>query len=308
MTIATPHATSTRRSAVPFQRVLLLCVPALIIGLVLRVAFLIAIPEIYYGADSNSYFAAAWKLWTHGDISLNPKRRFFYPILLMFTPLLPGSPAIAVSIIQHLLGLAIIAGIGWIVAQMTRLPNLWVPLVTCLAAVWPRMLWYEHEMIADVWLLAAFVAAVALAVPCDSLKDPRRLFWFLIAAAAVVAIKPHGRPIWLGLMVVCLAMAGNPLKWGKKNLAMVAFAILIIFTSGSGEQGSWLLLNSTLPFVQTEGEPYSEYRAILKPFVEEARGDLENYADNQAHYKKGLGAQNSMMGDEWIALWKNLKL
>ena len=70
MTIATPHATGTPPQAgVPFQQVLLLCVPALIIGLVFRVSFLIAIPEVYYGADSNSYFEAASKLWTQGDFS-----------------------------------------------------------------------------------------------------------------------------------------------------------------------------------------------------------------------------------------------
>ncbi len=95
MTIATPHATGAPpRPAVPFQQVLLLCVPALIIGLVFRVSFLIAIPEVYYGADSNSYFEAASKLWTQGDFTLNAKRRFLYPIILIFMPLLPGSTAV----------------------------------------------------------------------------------------------------------------------------------------------------------------------------------------------------------------------
>ena len=309
MTIATPHATGTPpQAAVPFQQVLLLCVPALIIGLVFRVSFLIAIPEVYYGADSNSYFEAAWKLWTQGDFILNAKRRFLYPIVLIFMPLLPGSTAVGTAVVQHLLGLVVIVGIGWVVAQMTRLPNLWVPLVTCVAAIWPRMLWYEHEMIAEVWLLAAFVAAVAIAVPCGSLKDPRRLFWFLIAAAAIVASKPHGRPLWLGLMVVAVAMAGNPLKWEKKSLAVLAFAVLIILTAGSGQQGSWLFLNSTLPFVQTQGEPYAEYRAILRPLVEKARANLPNYATQQSRYKKVLNGSRPDLGDEWPALAKNKKL
>ena len=308
MTPATPHATSAPPRGVPFQQVLLLCVPALIVGLVFRISFLIAIPEVYYGSDSNSYFDAAWRLWTHGDFTLNPKRRFLYPIVLIFMPLLPGSVAVGTAVVQHLLGLVIIIGIGWVVAQMTRLPNLWVPLVTCVAAIWPRMLWYEHEMIAEVWLLAAFVAAVALAVPCGSLKDPKRLFWFLIATAAIVACKPHGRPLWLGLMVVAIAMAGNPLKWEKKSLALVAFAVLIILTSGSGQQGSWLFLNSTLPFVQTEGEPYAEYRAILAPLVEKARTDLPNYAAQQSRYKKILNGSRPEIGAEWQALAKNKDL
>ena len=124
MTIATSPATSAPpRPAVPFQQVLLLCVPALIVGLVFRVAFLIAIPEIYYGADSNSYFEAASKLWTQGDFLLNAKRRFLYPIVLIFMPLLPGSTAVGTAVVQHLLGLVILVGIGWVVAQMTRFPQ-----------------------------------------------------------------------------------------------------------------------------------------------------------------------------------------
>jgi hypothetical protein len=68
---------------VPFRQVLLLCIPALLIGLILRASFLHAVPEIYYGADSNSYFEAAWRFWTDRDIILNSKRRFLYPILLI---------------------------------------------------------------------------------------------------------------------------------------------------------------------------------------------------------------------------------
>ena len=196
----------------------------------------------------------------------------------MFMPLLPNNTAVDTAVVQHLLGLVIIVGIGWIVAQMTRFPYLWVPLVTCAAAIWPRMLWYEHEMIAEVWLLAAFVAAVAIAVPCGALKDQRRLFWFLVAEAAIVATKPHGKPLWIGLLLMALMMAGNPLKWERKNWAMVAIAVVIFFTAGSGQQGSWLFLSSTLPFVRTEGEPYSQYRAMLKPAVEDVRADLPNYA------------------------------
>ena len=308
MIIGAPPATaSPPQTAISFKRVLLLCVPALIIGLVLRVEFLTTIPEVYYGSDSNTYFDAAWRFWHHGKLTFNVKTRFFYPIVLIFMPLLPGSTAVGTAVVQHLLGLVILVGIGWVVAQMTRLPNLWVPLVTCAAAVWPRTLWYEHEMIAEVWLLGAFVTAAALAVPCGSLKDPRRLFWFLIATAVIVACKPHGRPLWLGLMVVAVAMAGNPLKWKKKSLAVVASSVLIILTSGSGQQGSWLFLSSTLPFVKTEGEPYAEYRAILRPIVKQVRADLGNYAV-RPRYKKILSGARPGLGNEWLALTKDRKL
>ena len=79
----------------------------------------------------------ASKLLTDGDFDINPKRSFLYPSLLVFAPLLPGSVAVGVAVIQHILGLAIIVGIGWIVAQMTRLPVLWVPLRFCVPLTSP---------------------------------------------------------------------------------------------------------------------------------------------------------------------------
>ncbi len=301
-------ASAPPREPVPLRRVFLLCLPALILAIALRISFLVAIPEVYYGADSNSYFDTARHLWTDGTFELKPKRRYFYPLLLTAAPLLPGSVAIGVAVVQHILGLLIIVGVGWIVAQLTRLPTIFVPIATCAVAIWPRMLWYEHEMIAEVWMLAAFVAAVAIALPCGALKDKNRLFWFLVMLATIAACKPHGRPLWLGLMIVAAVTAGNPLKWGIRNLAMVALAVMIMLTAGSNRQGGWLLLNTALPFVNTEGQPYAEYRAILKPFIEEARADLPNYADNQTRYKKALSGKRFLMGSEWVKLSKNKEL
>jgi len=303
-----PATDAVAQSNVSFRHVLLLCLPALVLGIVLRVSFLVAIPEIFYGPDSNSYFETAQHLWTDGKIVLKPKRRYFYPFILTFTPLLPGSTAVGVAVLQHILGLAIVVGVGWIVAQMTRFHNLWVPIATCLVAVWPRMLWYEHEMVAEVWLLATFVAAVAIALPCGSLKDKRRLFWFLVALAAIVACKPHGRGIWVGLLVVAVVTTGNPLKWQMKSLAMLALSLLIMLTAGSSRQGSWLLLDTALPFVKTEGEPYAKYRAVLRPFVDEARADLPNYAENQGKYKKALSGKTPTIGSEWVALSNDQEL
>ena len=307
------HQGSDTAYNISFWRVLLLCIPALILGAALRASFLAVTPEVYYQTDTYSYFITASKLLTEGDFHINPKRSFLYPILLVFAPLLPGSVAVGVAVIQHILGLAIIVGIGWIVAQMTRLPVLWVPLATVVAAVWPRMLWQEHVMTAEVWLLAAFVAAVAIALPCGALRDKSRLFWFLVMLVVMVSLKPQGRPLWLGLMITAIAMAGNPLKWEWRSLGAVMIAVVIMLTSpsGSDRQGGWLLLTSSFPFVKTEGEPYSEYRALLRPFVEDARGDLENYASRQGYYKKALGGQQTakfVISDKWIELTKKKNL
>ena len=72
-----------------FRRCLWLCLPALILGAVLRIALLSAIPEALYGSDSNSYFETASDLYLKGDFDLPAKRRYIYPLLLVAAPLVP---------------------------------------------------------------------------------------------------------------------------------------------------------------------------------------------------------------------------
>jgi len=282
----------------------MLCLPALILGAILRISLIAALPEGYYGPDSNSYFDTTSSLWLNGKWDLGPKRRWVYPLLLLPTPALPGRTVVAIAVIQHAVGLLTVLGIGWIVLHLTRRPGIWVPLVTTIAAVWPRMVWYEQEVVAESLLLASIILAIALAFPVERLKEPRRLFWFLLAATLIIAVKPHGRPIWLGLMISAVLLAGFPWRWSKACWAVLAASLVIIFTTGSSKQGPWLLLSSTLPLVNPEQGKWPEYRKILRPYIEEARVDLSQYPWKQDRYKKMLveSKEPLMLGPEWQAL------
>ena len=293
----------------PWRECLWLCLPALLIGAALRISVLLTLPEGYYGADSNSYFQTASTLWTEGKLEVSSKRRWIYPLLLIPAPLLPGSTAQVIAVAQHALGLATIIGIGWITLHLTWRPKLWVPLVTTLAALWPRMLWYEHEIIAEGLLLASIVLAAALAFPIGSLRRPQRLFWYLLAVGLIVAVKPHGKPLWLGLILSAVLIAGWPWKWGLKSLLAAAASVAIMLSAGSSQQGSWLLLSSALPVVKTEGAKHAEYRAVLKPHIEEARASIWQYPWEQGRYKKQLSASkgDDTLGEDWMLLFKDDK-
>ena len=198
---------------------------------------------------------------------------------------------------------------------MTRSPVLWVPPATVAAAVWPTYALAGARDDCRGVAASGFRSRRRHCPPCGALRDKSRLFWFLVMLVVMVSLKPQGRPLWLGLMITAIAMAGNPLKWEWRSSGAVMIAVVIMLTSpsGSDRQGGWLLLTSSFPFVKTEGEPYSEYRALLRPFVEDARGDLENYASRQGYYKKALGGQQTakfVISDKWIELTKkkNLKL
>jgi len=288
-------------------RCLWLCVPALVLGAALRISVLMAMPEAYYGSDSNSYFQATSELWNKHHFEIHSKRRWIYPIVLLPTPALPGRTLDIIAVAQHALGLATVCGIGWVVFNLTRRPQIWVPLVTTLAALWPRMLWHEHEVIAETLLLFTVVLALGLTLPEGSLRRSSRLFWFLIAATAIVAVKPHGRPIWLGLLISAVLIAGWPWRWDRKNIFAILGSVAIMLSSGSSEQGAWLLLSSALPVVRTEGAKYAEYRAVLKPYIEEARADISQYPWKQGRYKKILSESKGdrRLGPAWTKLREN---
>jgi hypothetical protein len=287
-----PTANDSTPPTFRFKQYLKWCLPALMVGALLRLGTLVAIPEAYFGSDSSSYFQATVKLWTHGHhFVFNEKRRWVYPMLCLPLPALPWSPAKSVAILQHLLGLGTVAGVGWIVAHSTRYRAVWVPLVTLLVAIDLGVLRDEHELIGDSVFLAAIVATAALAMPPGSLRARRRLFWFLIMAAVVAAIKPHGRGIWLGSILAAMLITRHPWRWKAEACAAVAAGIVIILTTGDKRQGHWLMLNAALPLVDLEGATWAKYRQALKPTALRARQDFERgqYAWTQKNYKKLLG-------------------
>ena len=299
-----------QRPHLTLRRCFWLCLPALILGAILRFSYLAAVPEVFYGSDSNSYFVTAREAYTRHHFDLPAKRRFVYPLLLLLAPPVPFcTTAQVVAVVQHLAGLAMIFGVGWIAGHFVRRPNIWVPIIAFLPAIWPRMLYYEHEMICETLLLGVFIAAVAVAAPREALANDRRLIWFCMLALLIIAVKPAGRPIWFGLLVAAALITRRPFRWPKLCYATVPAAILFTLTSGSDSQGPWLFLSSTLPIVRAEGEPYAAERALLKPAIESARQDLPNYAFHQGPYKKMLGnsREDNALGEDYIKLVSDRK-
>jgi len=305
-------ATSTEKERPHFtlRRCFWLCLPALIIGAILRISFLAAVPEGFYGSDSNSYFATAHAIYIDHRFEMPAKRRYIYPLLLTVAPPVPFCNTVqVVAAVQHLTGLFIIFGIGWITGHLVRRRTLWVPLVTTFAAIWPRTIYYEHELISETLLLGAFIATVAIAIPRQGLACDRRLIWFCILALLIVAIKPAGRPIWLGLILAAALVTRRPLHWPKLCYATLPLVILVALTSGKDSQGPWLFLSSALPLVKTEGEPYARERALIRPAIESARTDLSNYVFNQGHFKKMLinDDEDGPLGPAYAKLLSNRK-
>lgn len=296
------------------RRCLLLCLPALAIGVWLRATVLLATPEAILTADTNSYWDCVSRLWNDGKFEIPEKRRWLYPLVLMLAPALPGNTPQAVALGQYTLGVLAIVGVGWIAGHLTRWREIVVPLSTVLFAVSPRGLAYEHQMIADSLMTNLFILAAAAAIPLRGLTQ-RRLGWTIALCALVVALKPHGKPLALPILVAAACAAGVPWRWHRANWLLGALCLGLFVSSGSSHQGGWLLLGSTLPLVPETGEPFANYRAALAPVIHEARALGDAYPWYQFRYKKLLsdsdayddlaaGQTFAKAGPEWNPLTK----
>jgi hypothetical protein len=276
-----------------WRQVLLLCLPALLVGVWLRASFILIAPEAYFGTDSSSYFWTSERLYTEGKLTMPERRRWLYPLFMVAMRPLPGTIAQSTAVVQHGVGLLLVVGVGWITAHATRRWKLWVPVVTTLVAVWPRMLWYEHEVLAESFFVAAFVWAVAFFFPRRTPLPERQLFLVLLMAGTVAALKPHGRLVWAALLLVAALHAWPPWKWSRRILATAGVTVALILSSGEKDQGAWLLLSSALPLVNPEGDTHREYRDLLRPLIEEARSVTPwKYGYIQRVYKGDLKAKS----------------
>ena len=294
------------------RRCLLLSLPALILGLWLRAQMLIATPEAMLVADTNSYWDSVSRLWNDGKFDIPEKRRWLYPLALMAAPALPGNTPQAVALVQHALGLLAIVGVGWIAGQLTRWKIFVVPIATLLFAASPRGLAYEHQIIADSAMTNAFILAAAVALPLRGISQAR-LAWTLALCAIVIALKPHGKPLALPIILAAACGAGVPWRWHGGNALLGIGCVALLASSGSSRQGGWLLLSSTLPLVRETGDPFPQYRAALAPVIAEARALGDAYPWQQYRYKKLLADSDSYdgliagksfaeAGPEWDAL------
>ena len=254
--------------------------PALALGAFLRVLLLSYLPYAYWGSDSKSYYSFAHQLLSRGDISLDEKRRYLYPILMLPVSLLPGAPLRWVAVLQHLLGLISVLPLAYVVRKSLRFWKWWIVPVTVAYAGLPVFLWYEHELLGEAFFFAMFLWTfggwVAWATQTDPARARRLFWWFFVPLALFLLTKPSGRFILPGLVCGLLFLrAWRVLDW-RRWLALVLL-LGATLTVGSKKQGAWLLYVATFPLTQLNTPANAEYKEELRPYAEPYIRDIDAY-------------------------------
>lgn len=282
-----------------FRECLMLCLPALIVGLLFRAWQMILLPQALLDGDSGSFFKTSFLFWDHFEFYLDSKRRWLYPIFLWMLPPVPlFSPANLVAFLQHAAGLVSIFAAGWIAGNVLKFRSVFVPPFTTVYALWPDIVAMEHSAMAESFATGGVIIATALIFPLSTLR--RRLFLLLLTLFLVLATKAIMRPYW-GLLMLATLFYAPPWTWQWKHWIPTVGCLVILAIPGNKTQASWLLLSSTLPFVKIEGERWRPYRAELAPWIESARAAGSQYPWAQDHLKSALKTRGKI-GPEWDKL------
>lgn len=224
---------------------LLLCVPALLAGLTLRVLLMAQMPRAFYHPDSHTvfetyhYFTSNWKLHVSG------KKTFLAPVLYSIPAMLHLPLLQTVAAGQHVLGLLLIVFSGLLVAYSFRWWKLFIVPVTVSIAVNPTMLWYEHVALPEsmylFWITAtAFTGLLFYLNPNSKLQFAALLISLFFTAAS----RPEGKFFCLfGIALTVAAFCKDrPLLFQKCRTIFVV-ALLCFLLNRTHQSGSLLYSN-----------------------------------------------------------------
>ncbi|MGB8170109.1 MAG: hypothetical protein WCF18_21575 [Chthoniobacteraceae bacterium] len=258
------------------------CLPALAVGLALRVLLTCQMPFGYYHADSPDFLTTPESLLLDHRFELHMKKTFLVPFF--FTPpfLLHVPALIAIPIAQHLLGLALALMVG-VLCRLWFVHWKWfvVPL-TMITAVDPALLWFEHALLAET-LFVFCTVLLAVAGTLYASQQTRARFVFLCAALVLEAgARPEGKLFFaFGIGLVFLV---HFRAWRAHLPRLVAILLLAVVTDRltRTSQGGLLLYTSVARLTPAN----LRCAPGFEPFIAAERADLQARWANKPSFPK----------------------
>ena len=238
-------------NAAPLPRaweVFLFTLPAILVGLALRVVLCSSMPLAFFSPDTNEFLEG--RLFG-GSRTFLPKIIYQLPSALDL-PFLPS-----VAIFQHTLGLIGIFASGWLCVLWLRAWRWWIIPFTMLLAVHPALLWYEHFALPDSIFIVTLITACVAAGFFFRRKDTLSLVLLFVVLSLVAGARQEGFIfLFFGLALVIRVYWGN---WSRFRIIVPLVAVLAVIGAKltKTNQGGYMLVTSLIQWApdQLRTEP-----------------------------------------------------
>ena len=274
-----PTGLSQTTSAPQTRRLWLWCIPALLLGGLLRFWLLQGWQVgLYYGPDSQTYWAPISHAEKGGRLEISQTRPWLYTHLMRATRLPSVPPARSAVLFQHFLGWLLILPLADILSRLTPRWRWWILPVTILYGCHPQLLFWEHVLIADSLFIG--ISLLACWAFLRFWLEPRHWPWLAAALALAffsMAARPVGRAFWLGMGGLLLFLPNT--NW-RKRLACSGITLLLYLPANKStkvDQGETLLFTSLFPLLAIEQPPYLDVKKEFAAAVESDRANLWLY-------------------------------
>ncbi len=226
------------------RQLLLYCLPALVLGVALRIALSAHQPFGIFHDDTPDFLSTPDQLLSRGSLGFHEKKTFLYPLFLTVHCLLPVPLLASVAFSQHVLGLAMVILVG-------LLCRLWFPTwrwvivpLTLLTAINPHLLWYEHTLMAES-LYAFCTVLLACAGTLYALNPSIQRFGFLSAALLLESgARPEGKLLFGSALLLLVLIHWRQWPLLRTRIALMLALALVSHLMTRTEQGGLLLYTS----------------------------------------------------------------
>lgn len=258
-------AVKTYARSEAFRELLLWCLPALVIGGVLRGLLIAHFPYGYMQADTGDYLITTERLLRRHALVLHGKKSFLTPILFTIPFLLHIPALIIVPLAQHLLGMILTVIAGALTRAWFAHWKWFIIPATVLTTINPAMIWYEHALLAEAHYIFC-VMTLALAGTAFALRPTTAKFvWLLVALFFTAGSRPEGKLyVAFGILLVALVYWGNRREW-LQRMAITLVACGLIWMSSRSEQAGLLLYATVLPLAPNVSKVAPDFSPVVNP-------------------------------------------
>ncbi|MDR3404066.1 MAG: hypothetical protein P4L99_16335 [Chthoniobacter sp.] len=286
---ATPPAGNADGSwTVALRSLLGWCLPALLLGLALRVAVTCSMPYGYVQYDSADYLITTDHFIEKHRFYVHSKRSYLTPALFSAAFLLPVPATATIAAAQHLMGLIGIVLVGALVRMWFRFWRVAIIPVTVLFAANPSIIWYEHTIMGEAQFLFFTLLLVFAGTLFVLRSTTRRFVWFIVCLLLVFGTRLESKTFLL--FAVLLAVLPLWKQWRRVaiSLAAVVVAFAAAFHVSGDRDVSSLVYASLLRFAPPTSRRSPEIMPLILPIQEEARRASVDYPTDLVRFQKKI--------------------